>query len=205
MGFEQVAAVEPDVEAEANPFQKPNRFREWLKKSGAALKNSRTLLKKPSREFTVRAAVGAVALFVGWGVGAKPWKPSPTGRPVAAAKFNTKANSAKAAAAKTSGAKAGSAKATAGRAAAAEPVRRIAAVNHPAKPAQAQTRAATKLAPVKVTSKAPVAKATTKTTSKSIKAKPKTVAKATSKAPAKAAVKTKAKAKVATQANAKQG
>jgi hypothetical protein len=201
VGFEQVAAVEPGVEAEANPFQKPNRFRLVLAKSRALLAKARPLLKKPSREFTIRAAVGAVALFVGWGVGAKPWKPSPAGRPVAALKAGAKANSAKAASAKAT-----AAKATAARGAAGEPVRRVAAANQPA-----PARAATKIAPVKVTSKAPVkvtskavkpaskapvAKAVTKGGAKTAKARPKTVAKAVSKTPVKAKAKVSAKASI---------
>ena len=98
MGFENVAAAEGSEVPEENPFQKPNRFREWLKKPVALLKSPRALLRKPSREFTIRAAVGVLALTLGWGIGAKPWKPSPNVRTVAAAK----ASSAKAKAAKTS-------------------------------------------------------------------------------------------------------
>jgi hypothetical protein len=69
-----VTADPPLVDAEVNPFEKRSRVRELLAK-----------IKKPKREFVMRSAVAAFAAVVGWGIGAKPWKPAPAPRVVVAA------------------------------------------------------------------------------------------------------------------------
>ncbi|MFZ5891819.1 MAG: hypothetical protein ACOY0T_12255 [Myxococcota bacterium] len=116
---------------EENPFQKPPaRWRRWL--------------KRPSREMMVRSGVAVVALGIGWGVGAKPWKPSPAARPVIAAKAP---------------ARAGAAKPTA--------PRRVAVMTHAAKPAPA--RAA--LQPTVVAAKASTTTKASAPVSKTVQAK----------------------------------
>ncbi|HYJ09381.1 MAG TPA: hypothetical protein VEX18_10240 [Polyangiaceae bacterium] len=177
------------LESDENPFQTRSRWKQWL--------------KKPSRELSIRAGIAALALTVGWGVGATPWKGSSPTRTVAAAK---------AAPAKKPAAKAASAKATAVKAAlaarpapaAAPPVRRVAAVNIAASPAS-KARAATKpasaaqkksLAPKTATKSA--TKTATNAKAKASALKSKAVAKA-----AKTKVKAKAKATAKTSANQK--
>jgi hypothetical protein len=176
--------VEAIPDEEPNPFQKTGRF-DRLKK----------LLKKPSREMSIRAGLAAAALLVGWGAGAKPWKSDP---PRAA--MSAKASAAAKAASAAKASKAGARPAAAAAAAKAEAPRRVAVVAHDSPPVLAK-RAETKAALAsksKVTTKSATAKAAaTKAVKSKAKAANKVTAKkqATKAATAKASLKAKAKAK----------
>ena len=193
--------VEAIPDEEPNPFQRPGRFDRFKK-----------LLKKPSREVSIRAGIAAAALLVGWGAGAQPWKSPPPRAAVTAKASSAKAAAAKAAAAKAAAAKANKARPTAVPAAQkAEAPRRVAVVAHDTPPVLAKARTETKVALAsqgKVTTKSAAAtkaakakaKAATKLSAKKAAAKKAVTAKASLKAKAKA----KPKA-VAKKATAKQG
>lgn len=184
--------VEAIPDEEPNPFQKPGRFDRFRK-----------LLKKPSREMSIRAGFAAAALLVGWGVGAKPWKSDPP-RAAMSAKASSAAKSAAAAKANKPAARPAAAPA----AAKAEAPRRVAVVAHDSPPVLAKPRAESKAAvapKAKVTTKsAPAKAAATKAVKAKAKAANKVSAKKASKAAtAKASLKAKAKAKAKPKATAK--
>jgi hypothetical protein len=184
--------VEAIPDEEANPFRKAGRFDRFKK-----------LLKKPSREMSIRVGLAAAALLVGWGAGAKPWKSDP---PRAA--MSAKASAAAKAASAAKASKAAARPAAAAAAAKAEAPRRVAVVAHDSPPVLAK-RAETKAALAsksKVTTKSVTAKAAA---TKAVKSKAKAASKVTAKkqatkaATAKASLKAKAKAKAKPKAVAK--
>jgi hypothetical protein len=194
--------VEAIPDEEPNPFQKTGRFDRFKK-----------LLKKPSREMSIRVGLAAAALLVGWSAGAKPWKSDPP-RAAMSAKASAAAKAGSAAKASKAGARPAAARPTAAAAVAkAEAPRRVAVVAHDSPPVLAK-RAETKAALAsksKVTTKSVTAKAAaTKALKSKAKAANKVTAKkqATKTATAKAALKAKAKAKpkaVAKKATATHG
>jgi hypothetical protein len=195
--------VEAIPDEEPNPFQKTGRFDRFKK-----------LLKKPSREMSIRAGLAAAALLVGWGAGAKPWKSDPP-RAAMSAKASAAAKAGSAAKASKAGARPAAARPAAAAAAAkAEAPRRVAVVAHDSPPVLAK-RAETKTALASkskvTTTKSVTAKAAA---TKALKSKAKTATKVTAKkqatktATAKASLKAKAKAKpkaVAKKATATHG
>jgi hypothetical protein len=158
------------VEGEVNPFRKPSRLREWLKKPG------REWLKKPSRELMIRSGVAVLAAVVGWGFGAKPWHKAQPQRAAIAAHASAGAKgSAKPAIAVRSARPAGA---------------RAAVQSHAPSPTAAKPRTTTKPAAVAAKKKSTTTAAIKATASKSL-------AKTSAKAAPKPAAKTKTVAKAA--------